>query len=290
LPDLATSLVRTASASDIAATVGSDIRPPEERPPWEPRPRLEIEKEVTELRRLHKKLGESVGWAVDVLLQSEGNNEERRRQAIESLAYVRDVLAQGSAIEVEEYRLFGEEEYGRRRQREKEERDRKAAAVLAPAEITPPRPPQAATLPASVDPQRPRTQLSTRDSRPASTLTRTPYTAQPQLPRLSSYPAGGVSQPIASLGSLSAPQDSSFSSHTPSSSSVPPWAHTPSNFSAQREDSALPRLPPPLNLYARPSRLPPANSSTVTSPPQSAGYPPGSRNSTVLDDPLGAIR
>ncbi|EGO20969.1 hypothetical protein SERLADRAFT_475470 [Serpula lacrymans var. lacrymans S7.9] len=127
LPDLAASLVRTPSASSAsyAAYPLLDERPQEERPSWEPRSRFEMEREVSEMRQLNKRLGESVGWIVDVLLQDEDGIEDaqqlstiqnKKREALESLSYVRDVLNSGVS-NVEEDRLWGADEYKRREEK-----------------------------------------------------------------------------------------------------------------------------------------------------------------------------
>ncbi|KAK2466961.1 hypothetical protein APHAL10511_001219 [Amanita phalloides] len=92
-----------------------------ERPPWEPRTRFEIEREMSQLRSNNKRLGEALGWVVDVMLQDESGVQDlerlrrRRREALESLAYVRDALM-GEVCELEEDRLFGEEELRRKRE------------------------------------------------------------------------------------------------------------------------------------------------------------------------------
>ena len=112
-------------------------RPPEERPPWEPKTRFEMEREVSDMRALHKKLGDAVGLAVDALLQDEAEGldkdrlvaiKEKKREAIESLAYVRDVL-KDTVADIDEERLFGETEYRVRRERASAESRRSAEPV-----------------------------------------------------------------------------------------------------------------------------------------------------------------
>jgi len=94
-------------------------RPTVERPPWEPRTRFEIEREVSQLKSNNKRLGETLGWVVDVMLQDESRVadldglRERKRTALESLAYVRDALM-GNVGELEDERLFGEAELRKR--------------------------------------------------------------------------------------------------------------------------------------------------------------------------------
>ena len=90
-----------------------------------------MEKDVADMKALQKRLGESVGWIVDTLLLDEGENaaedqakkiRARKREALESLAYVRDVL-RGSVTDIEEERLVGEEEFRRRKERLEKEKD-----------------------------------------------------------------------------------------------------------------------------------------------------------------------
>ena len=94
----------------------AEERPTAERQIWT---RFEIEREVLRLKLNNKRLGEALGWVVDVMLQDESGQDlerlrERKRTALESLAYVRDVLM-GNAGELEDDRLFGEEEAWRRK-------------------------------------------------------------------------------------------------------------------------------------------------------------------------------
>ena len=129
LPDLAANLVRTPPAHGTAYPL-TDERPPEERPPWEPRTRFEVEHDIAQLRSVQRALGASVSWIVDTLLldgdadQSEERSKkikESKREALEALAYVRDVLIGGST-DVDEERLMSEEEFKRRKaQQEKQE-------------------------------------------------------------------------------------------------------------------------------------------------------------------------
>ena len=96
----------------------SPERPVTERPPWEPRTRVEMEREVAQARAMQRKLGDAVGWIVDTLLLDEGDVKDnpgkktlhkRKQEALESLAYVRDIL-KGTVSDIEEDRLVGEEE------------------------------------------------------------------------------------------------------------------------------------------------------------------------------------
>ena len=81
-----------------------------------------MEREILQLKLRQKLVGEAVKIAVDSLLLDENRNEltssvedirHRKREALESLSYVRDVLL-GSSDPVDEERLFGETEHKRR--------------------------------------------------------------------------------------------------------------------------------------------------------------------------------
>lgn len=149
IPDLAASLVRPAHQSEVSLPLENE-RPPQERPPWEPKTRFEMERDIVRLRARDKQIGDSLGWIVDVLLQDEeGTRDEERlkkekREAIESLAYIRDVLiSDGKALEDD--RLFGEEEVSRRkakahRQEEWVPAGPKAVSLPAPLPVVDTRP------------------------------------------------------------------------------------------------------------------------------------------------------
>ena len=86
-----------------------------------------MEREVSHARATQRKLGDAVGWIVDTLLLDEGELKDdaakktlhkRKQEALESLAYVRDIL-KGTVVEVEDDRLVGEEEVKRRKEKEK---------------------------------------------------------------------------------------------------------------------------------------------------------------------------
>lgn len=117
MPDLAGPFSRSPPPPSYPLTAE---RPTVERPPWEPRTRFEIEREVSQLKSNNKRLGETLGWVVDVMLQDESRVEdldelrERKRAALESLAYVRDALM-GNVGDLEDERLFGEVELRKRR-------------------------------------------------------------------------------------------------------------------------------------------------------------------------------
>ncbi|KAK0459657.1 RabGAP/TBC [Desarmillaria tabescens] len=137
IPEIASSLMR--APANAYQMTDENIG---ERPPGEHRSRLEMEKELSELHMVNKKLGDSLGWIVDVLLQDEDQtNAERlkkqRRQAIESLSYVRDILISQST-DIEEERLYSEEQIANRRQEKTKQAD--AVEVLQPKIPTPVKP------------------------------------------------------------------------------------------------------------------------------------------------------
>ena len=124
------------SSPEIAFPYQFVTRTTEERPPWEPRTRFEIEREISELQALNRKLGQALGWTVDALLQSgEGPEiDNRKREALECLAYVRDVLNTAKApADLDEERLVSEAELKRLRaeKKDKEKARREGAAAVA---------------------------------------------------------------------------------------------------------------------------------------------------------------
>ena len=68
-----------------------------------------------ELRQQKKRLGEAVAWILETLDREvdEQDGQGQRKQSLESLAYVRDVLS-GHINEIDERRLWGEAEFKRR--------------------------------------------------------------------------------------------------------------------------------------------------------------------------------
>ena len=118
-----------------------DERPVEERPPWEPRTRFEMERDISQYSSRDKMLGESLAWIVDALLQDETEAKDaqrvklQKREALESLSYVRDVLMT-NIMSLDDDRLVGGEEKERRRAKARKERDdlqaASASAVVAP--------------------------------------------------------------------------------------------------------------------------------------------------------------
>jgi len=289
LPDLTASLGRItppAHSNSYTAFPLATERPPEERPPWEPRARFEMEREISEMRSLNKQLGKSIGWIVDALLQDEDgvNDAERlkniqlkKREALESLAYVRDVL-NGGIIKVEKERLWGEQELQRRLAEETkgplrdlefvERRDK--PQIHKPEPIVP-------TL-FHVGESSPRGIHGTH--RASSSLPRDP---------------NRLSQSDSSLVTSSAQHSPSASVARLTSTRLPsaplaPWHSTPSGFSATPSlPSALPQMPPATHTAYRPQRVPSPPSGEVGPSPTSHESDNSSRRPGVQRDPLGVL-
>lgn len=191
-------------------------------PPWEPQSRFDIERNLTGLLSRDKRLGESLGWIVDVLLQDESNVDniqrlrKQKREALESLSYVRDVLISNSST-LEEERLTGEEEilHNRQKLRNPSEGYRDKIGHERLAKIVPP----PAPLPV-VDSQ----------------------ASQPGTGRLKlRSPSTTSTLPAAQLPNQREPK-------------AAPWNYTKSNFSGSQESivsGTLPRLPPPASATLR---------------------------------------
>jgi TBC1 domain family protein 5 len=245
-------------STSYAAFPLANEKPPEVRPPWEPRSRFEIERDISETRSLNKQLGKAVSWIVDALLQDEDGVKDKeqlksiqlkKREALESLAYVRDVL-NGGIARVEEERLWGEHEFGRRRSESAEvttrNSDNSSFERLDRPQINKPRP--VAPIPVHIGESR---SQAVRGSR-----------------RLSSSLLGEPScrPPPRSLSPSSPPViQSSFSGVGP------PVA------------SALPRIPPPTSATYRP-RIP---GQIEPSPPYISSN--RSPHLEVQHDPLGVL-
>jgi len=102
---------------------------PAERPTWDTRSRFETtERGLTQLQARDRRLGESLGWIVDALLQDESEARDteqlkrQKREALETLSYVRDVLM-NNIVSLDPDMLVGEEEALKRRQRRKQDQD-----------------------------------------------------------------------------------------------------------------------------------------------------------------------
>jgi len=182
-----------------------DERPRQERPPWEPKTRFEMERDMSHMRARNRRIGNSLGWIVDVLLQDEETEDKDRlkkekREAIESLAYIRDVLI-SEAVELEEDRLAD-------RLAQAKQQSVVGSAPLVGPSMVPPAP------------------LPVIDSRPTGIRQTEPLST-----RMQALTTAGTKTPI-SRGSVLAPWN-----HTRSNFSGI------SSFSASTPN--LPRLPPP---------------------------------------------
>lgn len=191
-----------------------DERPILERPPWEPKSRLEVEGEMASLRKRDKRLGDALGWIVDSLLQDESSVDDverlkrKRKEAVESLSYIRDVLI-SDAIELEDERLIGDEEALRRKSEEM-----RRAEERKPPPITP----VAQPLP-----------VSTIDSRMRQVTERAFARSPPRSSPLTTSRTPELKQAAA------------------------PWNYTRSSFSAPSTaipSAAMPRKPPPTSTGA----------------------------------------
>ena len=246
-----------------------DERPPEERPPWEPRTRFEIERDAAQLRAVQRTLGASVGWIVDTLLLSEDADEseervkkvrESKREALEALAYVRDVLLSGST-DVDEERLMSEEEFKRRRriQQEKEEHatsGEEARSSFDKAIISvPPVSKPAAQIQVSNAP-RPRAVAS-----------------------LSALPSSSSSFDSPRLEASKSPRALAFATTSAGQESKAPWNYTRSSFSS------------PLSGFSAevPSLAPLPRASTALTPPTVQSPPSSQTPASRLHDPLGVL-
>lgn len=269
LPDLAANLVRTPTpGTAYAAYPLTDERPPEERPPWEPRTRFEVERDIAQLRSVQRTLGSSVSWIVDTLLLDEDADQaderakkvrESKREALEALAYVRDLLISGGT-DVDEERLMSEEEFKKRRQHAATSMDEPKSSFNENIISPPPVSKSAAPIPGAIAP-RPRAVAS-------HTVVPPPPSSSFDSPRL-----GG-----------------STGSRTTASSATPvvqerkpraPWNHTSSNFS------------PPLGGFSAevPSLAPLPKASTGLTPPAAAvqNSQPTQMLPSRLHDPLGVL-
>ncbi|TBU29006.1 RabGAP/TBC [Dichomitus squalens] len=265
LPDLATALGRLPLSPQPANAMYpmAPERPVEERPPWEPRTRSEMEREVAQVRALQRKLGDTVSWIVDTLLLDEGDVnddvgrktvQKRKREALESLAYVRDIL-KGTVHDIEEERLLGEEEAKRRR--EKARREKEAAEALSRRTSTPHPPIPAASIPIETRPQGTGTRRSQDYFMPHATSSSSPPTKSAPVPAVVAHPPAKPSRPPPLSASVPAlPSSQSFSlptsspiTKTPTSTGVSPfsapWNYTKSDFASSDSPIAnLPRVPP----------------------------------------------
>ncbi|KAH8117577.1 rab-GTPase-TBC domain-containing protein [Phellopilus nigrolimitatus] len=272
IPELANQLMRTPppdSAPYSSFPLVSE-KPPEERPPWEHRTRFEMEREVASLRSLQKRLGDAVDEGENRDADALKIIRERKREAVESLAHVRDLL-KGSAKEIDEERLYGEEEYRRRRQ---------ALSVQHTAEAkelpsSPPRPPEPAAAPrAPTEHHRQQSSPPTKSSHPLSSVPRaSPVLRSPPEP----FSARRVGQAATLPRQAGSPP--------PLDTFQAPWNYTRSNFTAPSlDDAVLPRPPP---RTSQTGLLRPDGPATPSSAHTGQAPPPRQRKAST--DPLGAI-
>jgi TBC1 domain family protein 5 len=299
IPDLAASLVRTPATHQVsyAAFPLADERPTGERPSWEPSTRFELERDILEMRTTNKRLGRSVNWIVDVLLQDEGSSEDtehvksiqnRKREALECLAYVRDIL-NGNVVDIEEDRLIGVEEAKRR---ERNMNEAVGTIIRGGVNIDTPKPiPQAAT-----------TESGSKNNmgQGSSHASLGQFSGRSRSPTKSPTLTSSRNRPIRTPSSppLSSPSPPT-SIATPNGTRLPPWNYTRSNFgtSSTPLSASLPQLPPPTSATVRPPRL---ASPTRTYQTQSSEYPPPAppgqdmnpsrRRASYQRDPLGVMK
>jgi TBC1 domain family protein 5 len=189
------------------------------------------------MRSTNRRLGESIGWIVDTLLQDEGGGDDqervmsirnKKREAVECLSYVRDVL-NNNVTEFEEDRLFGEEEI-KRRISKKGSLLHVGNSSLKPKDhvrISLPKP-AAPAVASTMEPPR-TTSLNPSHSAFSQSSGRSFHSISNST---SALPAG--SPTLTPLNS------------NPTPTGVAPWNYTRSNFGASPSSVAsLPRLPPP---------------------------------------------
>lgn len=253
-----------------------DERPPEERPPWEPRTRFEVERDAAQLRAVQRTLGASVSWIVDTLLldedadESEGRAQkvrESKREALEALAYVRDVLLSGST-DVDEERLMSEEEFKKRR-RAQQEKEEQAATVTSTRREEPRSPFDKAVI--SVPPVlKPATQ-------PQATNAPRPRTVASH----SAPPSSSSSFDSPRLEASKSHRTSAFAATSPRQGGKAPWNYTKSAFSSRQSGFSA----------EVPSLAPLPRASTALTPPTAAvqSSPSGQTPTSRLHDPLGVL-
>ncbi|KAF8321726.1 RabGAP/TBC [Clavulina sp. PMI_390] len=278
------------STPEIAFPVQHVSKTPEERPPWEPRTRFEIEKDINDMRALNKRLGKALGWAVDALLQSGDTPEiaNAKREALESIAYVRDVLNTARAPkDLDEEHLLGEEELKRVRAerkakevKRKQEAAEKAAALAAAeaarlAETNPP--PPLTPSPVVSGTSRPKQHTSTTPSISASVR---PIGAHAKAASVASPLQGTNAAPVPFAATARAP---------PNVAPVAPWLSTPSSFSSNTAGASLRR--PPMAAASMASNGPQSAPRRQASKSFSASLQPessteASKPQTYQSDPL----
>lgn len=249
-----------------------------------------MDKDIADLKAVQRRLGDSVSWIVDTLLLDEGVADsqdqaktvrERKREAVECLSYVRDVLkGTVSPDRIEDDRLVGEEEL-KRRQAKKLEQEADMNKAPETATIIPALPLPVATAPPSLQ------------THPSSTTRRTHdyFTVGPSLTR--------VPMKVPSAMQAAHPQTRSpsptptVSILSPNQNAVPlaPWNHSFSSFTVRESPIAsLPRLAskPPGTAHSSTSRVTPSlpPSQTPSGDKRPRDQPPPRQQ----QDPLGVLR
>jgi hypothetical protein len=232
------------------------------------------------MRAQQKSLARAMSWAVDALMQDSDNIDPNKRDALECLSYVRDVLTMGNVIKLDEDRLSKHDQ-------------RSSSPVNHKTPLEAIERPQVASPTETV----PQVMLSKRDSKPLTGLTRTPYNRKEQNDPLSyfqstssSFSMKGPQTSDADTSSVLAPTNTRSSMYSPLSPS-----HTP----GRRSQSALFGTRSPVEPEGIASNLS-SPRQVVNAPIQyaSSGYPPtpitssqrGQSVSTPSVDPLGVLR
>lgn len=223
-----------------------------------------MERDISDLRNTNKKLGKSVSWIVDVLLQDEDGVKDpeilkqiksKKRDALESLSYVRNVL-NGSVVGIEEERLRGEQEFGRRRSPAIRSRDsEKDLRTLAVPPL--------------------------QDARLKGSASSSPTPAPLQRSR---HPSSAF---LSSSFEVQRPSDLG------SPSQVAPWHSTRSGAGTPGSSSSLPRIPPPTSMFYKPTPRVPSPSLASERGHSTSPSAPGTRSPrpevNVEHDPLGVL-
>lgn len=235
-----------------------------------------MEREIAHFRVNNKKLADSVSWIVDTLLQDESestdpvrvkNIQSRKRDALESLAYVRDVLRTGPES-VDDERLYSEEEYHRRSQSTSSASHNRGDSLgsATPGEVRFNLPRPAAPAPVSIADPRPRLTSPHTTTFSSSSTAATPSQRKP-VPRMSSS---------STLSSSRSPPKNDLTTKAP-------WNHTKSSFAdtPALPAAVLPRPPPPTST----SLLPPPSLDKLNS-----DQTPRARGRASHSDPLGVLK
>ncbi|KIM28970.1 hypothetical protein M408DRAFT_8402 [Serendipita vermifera MAFF 305830] len=283
LPDIQGAFARSNSNSSVTSLPSLGFpqnvyeREPES-PAWEPKSRFQTDSEMSAMRAQQRRLAHAVAWSVDALMQNSENLDPRKRDALECLSYVRDVLTIGNVIRLDEDRLVNHHA---------------TAASVPVGTLEGPTAQDNSNAPStvpsnpSIEPDSPRVLLSKRDSKPLTGLTRTPHTPNATAYR-SSTPSvlrtpSEQNVPTISIPAVIDPLISPGAGQTPSRQQNPS-----SSFMSTR----LPRE----HTRSDSARAPVQASPSIQSPP--TGYPPrrldatssGAGAATISIDPLGVLK